>query len=63
MLIVLIHNDGTGDIKIGNYDVEVRINDRVLSKFRIEKYKREVGWEELLLLVAEKANSGYHSPA
>lgn len=48
MLIVYVHNDGTGTEKVGNYDVTVKINTRTLWKGRVEGYQRKCGWKQLL---------------
>lgn len=51
MLIIRIHNDGTGDVKIGNYDYEVLINHDVIARGRVEGYHRGDGWQELVKLM------------
>ena len=48
MLIITLHNDGTGDTKTGNYDYEVFINTRRIAKGRVENYERELGWHGLV---------------
>ena len=54
ILIMLAHNttgtkaDGTSD-----YDVELRVNDRVFSKLHVEKHVRSAGAAELLRKVAD----------
>ena len=47
-LIVVFHNDGTGDDTIAHYNVEVRINTRVLWQGRIRRHRRALGWQDLL---------------
>ncbi len=32
MLIVLVHNDGTGTVERANYDYEIRVNDEVIER-------------------------------
>lgn len=51
MLIVLIHNDGTGTQNHANYDVEVRVNEHTLWRGRVIDHDRENGWPELLKTV------------
>lgn len=48
MLLITFHNDSTGTEKVGNYNVEVYVNYRLLWKGRVEKHKRERGWRQLL---------------
>lgn len=47
-LIVTARNDGTDKDGYANYDVEVRINRRILYKGRVLKHKRSDGWGALL---------------
>jgi hypothetical protein len=54
MLIVLIHNDGTGTEEKGNYNWEVRINERLLAFGRIEDHDRLKSWSALLKRVADR---------
>ena len=48
MLIVLLHNDGTGKGNMGNYDAEVRVNDRCIWRGRVYEHDRATGWPRLL---------------
>jgi len=48
MLIITFHNDSTGNDEIGNYNVEVCINTRILWRTRIENHNRKKGWQELI---------------
>jgi hypothetical protein len=48
MLIILIHNDGTGTDRIGNYTYEVRINQKVIENGDITGHVRKNGWRELV---------------
>lgn len=48
MLIVLVHNDGTGTEESANYDYEVRINHDVIAHGRIPDHNRKDGWQALL---------------
>lgn len=48
MLLVKIVNDGTGTDKIGNYDWEVYINERMIASGRVEGHPRGDGWYGLL---------------
>jgi hypothetical protein len=58
VLIVLIHNDGTGEPEhIGNYDVEVRINAQTLWRGRVIGHNRYNGWPKLLETVSAIAKA------
>lgn len=48
MLIVKIHNDGTGTKVIGNYDVSVCVNQEEIWNGRVEGYRRRQPWQYLL---------------
>jgi hypothetical protein len=52
MLIVYIHNDGTGTDKVGNYDYTVQINHQVLHQGRVEGHLRGYGAAALIEDVA-----------
>ena len=54
MLIIKIHNDGTGDTTIGNYDYTVYINEEKISKGKIESYNRISGWQGLISCLAKQ---------
>lgn len=54
MLIVLVHNDGTGNKEIANYDFEVRINHDVIAHGRILDHDRKDGWQALLREIADR---------
>lgn len=54
MLIVLIHNDGTGTNEVGNYTYEVRVNHEVLTRGEIRNFCRSHGWRSLLGKVVGK---------
>ena len=55
MLIVTAHNitgtkpDGTSD-----YDIEARVNERVIAKFQVKGHVREAGAAPLLRLMADQ---------
>ena len=55
MLIIHIHNDGTGYITTGNYEYSVYINRTPIAHGRIESHPRDAGWEPLAIKVAEHA--------
>jgi hypothetical protein len=58
MLTILIHNDGTGTEKVGNYTYEVWINREVIEKGDITGHVRKNGWRELvhkLIACSEKS--------
>ena len=48
MLTLTIHNDGTGNERVGNYDVTVKSNNDVLWKGRVNGHDRSHGWLALL---------------
>jgi hypothetical protein len=54
MLIVLVHNDGTGTEVHANYDYEVRINNDVIERRRILDHPRKDGWQELIREIADR---------
>jgi hypothetical protein len=47
-LIIIFQNDGTGDEKIGNYNVKVMINELIITEGRVEGHLRESGWMGLV---------------
>ena len=53
MLIVTFHNDSTGTVETGNYNVEVHVNQTLLWDGRIEGHKRKEGWQKLVQLLAD----------
>ena len=55
MLIIEVHNDGTGNDSSANYNVRVKVNLEPIAKFRVEGHNRKDGWKKLLQKVAEKA--------
>jgi hypothetical protein len=55
MLIITCHNDGTGTEEWGNYDCEVRVNERVIAKARVEKHYRPSSWRILVARIAAEA--------
>ncbi len=57
MLIILIHNDGSGTSELANYDYQVLVNKNVIASGRVENHQRINGWEvlvERVLLEEEK---------
>jgi hypothetical protein len=54
MLIVLVHNDGTGTEERANYDYEVRINDEVIERGRIQGHDRKDSWQVLIREIADR---------
>jgi len=57
MLILTVHNDGTGDSVTGHYDIEVLVTERSvdgvrtrrLAQGRLRDFPRDDGWRDLLL--------------
>jgi hypothetical protein len=52
MLIVLIHNDGTGTNESANYDFEVLVNKNSIARGKVAGHNRNHGWKALLLQIA-----------
>jgi hypothetical protein len=48
MIIVLIHNDGTGTDKSANYTYEVRVNQKIIETGNIKGHNCKDGWKVLL---------------
>ena len=63
MLLVKIVNDGTGDPELGNYNVEVSVTEKgklkVLGEARVEGFKRQRRWLELLYDVLDRLEARY----
>ena len=55
MLIITLHNDGTGDVRTGNYDYTVRANDNVLERGHIEGHLRRQGWQQLVSMMLKNS--------
>ena len=64
MLIIRIHNDGTGTNESANYTYEVRVNHTVLVRGKIKRHNRNHGWRVLLqcLLDATKPSEIQYAP-
>ena len=54
MLLITFHNDSTGTKGIGNYQINVYVNKKLIHVDRIENHKRKEGWQKLIKLFAEK---------
>jgi hypothetical protein len=54
MLIILVHNDGTGTEEIADYNYEVRINHDVIAHGRILDHNRKDGWQALIREIADQ---------
>jgi hypothetical protein len=56
MIAIIIKNDGSGDVFVGNYIYEVMVNDRIIAQGNIKKHTRSWGWKSLVyhLLSKEK---------
>lgn len=48
MLTITFHNDSTGDVRLGNYDYIVYINEVIIAEGRVERHQRNRGWRGLL---------------
>lgn len=58
MLIVLVHNDGTGTTECANYNYEVKVTETSTRLKRIavgwvEGHEREQGWRGLLRRIVD----------
>ena len=58
ILIVKIHNDGTGTEQSANYNCEILVTIsptelQLISMVRVEGHKRSDGWRKLLQSIAE----------
>ena len=54
MLIITFHNDGTGDVLEGNYNIKVYINKTEIWNGRIEHHDRLTGWQGLIGMLASQ---------
>jgi len=54
MLTLRIHNDGTGNKLIGNYDYSVFVNYEKIAEGRVENHNRLSGWEGLIRQLAKQ---------
>jgi hypothetical protein len=58
MLIIKIQNDGTGDVKIGNYRYQILVNSTLIESGEVKGHKRVRGWKNLVsMLLKASANS------
>ena len=53
MLIILIHNEGTGTDESANYTYEVRVNELTIARGEILGHNRWNGWKNLLQMLLE----------
>lgn len=53
-LIIVFHNDSTGTDNVGNYNVSVYVNQRLIDTARVEGHERKDGWRELVKKLAKK---------
>ena len=56
-LIIVVQNDGTGDVDKANYDWRAYVNDTMINSGRVENHYRKDGWEQLVRRVANAAES------
>ena len=56
MLIIKIVNDGTGDVKTGNYVYVVSTQDEVIETGKLFGHKRKEGWRGLLLNLVDQSS-------
>ena len=54
MLIIQIHNDGTGNGVLANYDYSVYVNRDKIAEGRVENHNRLLGWEGLIQQLAKE---------
>ena len=65
MLLLLVHNTtGTKDDGTSDYNVEARINDRIIAKMSVTGHVRDAGAAELLRKIADvwDNGAGYRAP-
>ena len=55
MLIITLHNDGTGTEDSANYNCGVRINRTIIAAARVEGHKRSDGWRVLVKRLLDAA--------
>lgn len=58
MLILYIHNDGTGTVKTGNYEYSVCINQTYIDGGICKGHQRDLGWEHLVIKLAQESLEG-----
>ena len=61
MLIVTLHNDGTGSDSSSDYTIQVHVNQRCIWRGQVHGHNRQDGWPKLLSMLAEKASSNEES--
>lgn len=54
MLMIFIHNDGSGTNESANYEYEVRVNDETLERGIIKGHNRDDGWRALLAQIVKE---------
>ena len=49
-LVIIFHNDSTSKDaeNLGNYTVQVQINQKVIASGRVEGFPRKLGWRALV---------------
>lgn len=62
MLLVLVHNDGTGSEEKANYDFEVRINNEVIERGRVQGHNRKDGWRTLIKEIVDHQQASPTDP-
>ena len=68
MLVIKIHNDGTGDRHDANYDCEVLVTVsptqlKTIARGRVEGFRRADGWRQLVKRVVEIGDFDYEEDA
>lgn len=53
MLMIFIHNDGTGPENHSNYEYEVRVNDETIERGTLKDHDRADGWRALVSQLIE----------
>lgn len=54
MLIIKILNDGTGDLRTGNYLYSVYVNENLIALGKIKNHKRAKGWRNLVKMIIKQ---------
>jgi hypothetical protein len=55
MLIIKIQNDGTGNVKVGNYRYTVMVNNDTIDCGYIIGHKRTNGWRTLVRMLLNRS--------
>lgn len=57
MLIIKIHNDGTGDVETGNYTYQVLVNNTLIDSGKFTGHIRSAGWRNLVDMMLDESEN------